>query len=125
MKTLLLALLFTLTPAWAQSPALSNVAKLRQIHVVTDPTFAGGAKCDGTTDDTAAFQAALNTLTGSTNATGNVMIKVPAGTCLVSATLSPANSASAFTIKGDGLDSTVIKWNGAAGIPMFKFINAR
>lgn len=58
-----LALALALLPALAlgQSTAASNAAKLAGWVVVTDPAFAGGAKCDGSTDDTAAIQAAIAT----------------------------------------------------------------
>src|SRR4051812_26500508 len=76
-KLLLAALLAVTAPAFAQSPALSNVAKLRTIISITDPAFAGGAKCDGTTDDTNAIQAAV-TYAGTVK--GKVL--VPYGTCI-------------------------------------------
>jgi hypothetical protein len=69
----LLIALCTLTAA-AQSPGLSNAFKLADIVNVRDPQWAGGAKCDGTTNDSAAFQAAIDSgkhvyVYGSSNTT--------------------------------------------------------
>jgi hypothetical protein len=84
-----------------------------------------GADPTGVADSTTAVQAVLNLMQPSTNYNGNPKIYAPAGTYKVSSTLSPVNSASNFVIEGDGKDSTVLVWNGSAGIPMFKFINPR
>ena len=82
---------------FAQSSALSNAAKLREIAVVTDPGYAGGAKCDGATDDTKAMQAALNS--------GANTVLLPSGTCLTSALTMPSN----IELVGHGPNSSILK----------------
>lgn len=98
-KALLLGLALALAlPAAAQSPALSNVAKLNAIRVATDPAYAGGMKCDGTTDDAAALQAAVT-------ASANAVLQLPKmpSTCRVR---SMVTIASPVTILGGG--STIL-----------------
>jgi hypothetical protein len=66
--------------------------------VVTDPAYAGGAKGDGTTDDTAALTAwvgAINAAAAGVNAV------LPAGQYLISSSL-PAITTPAVTIAGAG-----------------------
>src|SRR4051812_39504150 len=82
---------------FAQSTSLNNVAKLREITVITDPAFLGGAKCDGTTDDTAAIQAAVNS--------GAKEVHAPGGTCFTGTITVPSN----IVIVGTGPNSTVFK----------------
>lgn len=85
LRTILCALALAIcAPAVAQSPALSNVAKLRAVVVVTDPAYAGGAKCDGTTNDAAAFQAAHDALPADG---GEVYVPAFATPCLVNTTV--------------------------------------
>lgn len=62
----------------AQPSVESIAAKLRDLHVVSEARFAGGAKCDGRSDDSAAIQAAHDSLppAGGT-------LQFPAGTCYV------------------------------------------
>ncbi len=88
-----------------------------------------GAKCDGATDDTAAFQAAIAVATGQVPAGGNaaqfaaivgvgpnrngsIRIVVPSGTCMLSATL-VANTLknSGFAMVGDGTSHTELIWS--------------
>lgn len=73
---LALALCVAALPAAPQSTSLSNVAKLNSFKVLSDPAYAGGAKCDGSTNDTAAINAALLAL-----ADGDTIV-VPSGTCM-------------------------------------------
>lgn len=88
-----------------------------------------GAKGDGTTDDTAAIQAAVNTLVaGTTNgsaATGNGRLFLPKGTYKITSTITLPNSASNFMIKGEGPRASMIVWGGSSGVPMIKCVNAR
>lgn len=84
-----------------------------------------GAIGDGVADDTAAFQAALDLMAAGTDTDTNPSIFVPPGDFLVSSTLTPVNSASNFCIVGSGKQASVIRWNGAAGSPVFKFTNPR
>ncbi len=63
------------------SQALSNVFKLKDIINVKDPAF--GAKGDGVTDDTAAIQAAINSIASGPTKGGGVVF-FPPGFYLVS-----------------------------------------
>lgn len=84
----------------AQSAALSNVAKLRNIVTVTDPAHSGGAKCDGTTDDITAINAAVDTLVTA----GGGTLVFPEGTCIVS---TPIKLRSNIVYQGQGWSSIV------------------
>ncbi|MEK6899692.1 MAG: glycosyl hydrolase family 28-related protein [Nanoarchaeota archaeon] len=83
-----------------------------------------GAVPDDNLDDWPALQAALNQLSGNTGK-GNHVIFIPAGTYYISNTLLPPNSASYFTLMGEGKLATQIRWVGSAGVPMIKMLNAR
>ena len=83
-----------------------------------------GATGDGVTDDTAAFQSALNQLVQGTSV-GNHTIYIPKGIYKITSTLLPPNSASYFTMVGDGKMSSQLKWYGSVGIPMLKLVNSR
>jgi hypothetical protein len=61
------------------------------------PVLAQGAKCDGSTDDTTAIQAALTACAGSAN--GGTVI-VPAGNCRISSALT--HNGSGCTLQGQG-----------------------
>jgi hypothetical protein len=72
-----------------------------------------GAKCDGTTNDAPAIQAAIDSLTfGGT-------IQLPRGVCRIASTVTLANKRSVSLIgMGAGHElgwGTVIRWSGAAG----------
>ena len=87
-----------------------------------------GAKCDGTTDDTAAFQAAIAVATGQTpaggtnaefggivgigpNKNGSVRIVVPSGACILSATLTANLLTNAgFAMVGEGTSNSELVW---------------
>ena len=87
-----------------------------------------GAKCDGVTDDTAAFQAAISVATGKLpsgapagqfgnvvgvgpNNNGGSKIVVPAGACILSATLTANMLPNAgFSMVGDGTSNTELVW---------------
>lgn len=90
-----------------------------------------GAKCDGVTDDTAAFQAAIAVATGQVpsggsatqfsgivgvgpNRNGSSRIVVPSGACMLSATLT-ANTLknSGFAMVGEGTSHTELVWTSA------------
>lgn len=104
-------------PAGTGAVATTVQAKLRQNVSVKD----FGAVGNGTTDDTAAIQAALN------SNSGNVSIYFPRGVYKITSTiLIPQNRAT--KMHGDGfnpqettnpLEGTVIKWAGAANGLMF------
>lgn len=106
------------------SQGLRTVFRTRDIVNVKEPQI--GARGDGATSDTAALNAALALMEASTNADANPLIFCPRGVYVLDGDgVSSPNSASNFTIKGEGLDSTIFRWNGAAGKTMFKFTNAR
>ena len=67
-----------------------------------------GAKMDGVTDDTAAFQNALNALPD-----GGVL-NIAAGTALLSAPLTIKNKS--CTLRGAGLFATKLRWTSGSGI---------
>ena len=90
-----------------------------------------GAKCDGSTDDTAAFKAAIAIATGQlptggsaaqfagivgvgVNRNGSVRIVVPSGACMLSSTLT-ANmlTNSGFALVGEGTSHTELVWTSA------------
>ncbi len=90
-----------------------------------------GAKCDGSTDDTAAFKAAIAVATGQlpsggtasqfagtvgigVNRNGSVRIVVPSGACMLSATLSATMlTNSGFAMVGEGTSHTELVWSSA------------
>ncbi len=103
-----LALAFTAPLGLAQPAPLSNAAKPHPFIVVTEPAYSGGAKCDGSTDDYTAIQAAL---TAAGNISGGATVRFPAGRCKVaSAALSKPPGVS---MRGEGMDSTTIACFGA------------
>jgi hypothetical protein len=68
-----------------------------------------GAKGDGVTDDTQAFQNALNQLVRNPS-----VLWVPKGTYVISSTLQ-MTACLQFSIIGEDPRNTVIKWNGTSG----------
>ncbi len=72
-----------------------------------------GMKCDGVTDDTAAFQAAVNASPGRT-------LRLPAGKCLISSSIIFTSNVS-YHVIGQGkaiastLGATTLEWNGPSG----------
>ncbi len=90
-----------------------------------------GAKCDGSTDDTAAFRVAIAVATGQlpaggsasqfagtvgvgVNRNGSVRIVVPSGACMLSATLTATTLAnSGFALVGEGTSHTELVWTSA------------
>jgi len=74
-----------------------------------------GAKGDGVTDDTAAIQKALNALAS----TGGGTLYFPAGTYIISSTLSPS-AITRSQIIGQDPSTTIIKWAGSSGGVMFQ-----
>jgi hypothetical protein len=65
-----------------------------------------GAVGDGVTDDTAALQNAINSLSGRAS---GAALRIPAGIYIISATLNLGNLSDDCTILGDGWNTTVIK----------------
>ncbi len=93
-----------------QDGAGNLLSTLPQIYA---GSAAYGMKCDGATDDTAALQAAVNAAPGKT-------LVLPAGNCLISASIN-FTSNTAYFVQGQGkaiaaaLGATVLKWSGPAG----------
>ncbi|MFH1405755.1 MAG: glycosyl hydrolase family 28-related protein [Nanoarchaeota archaeon] len=83
-----------------------------------------GAVPNDNKDDWAAIQKALDELKQNTGS-GNYVIFMPAGTYQISDTLQPPNSASYYTLMGEGKMATQIRWFGSKGKPMIKLLNAR
>jgi hypothetical protein len=69
-----------------------------------------GAKGDGVTDDTGALQTAFN---AAANGTGNSTLFLPAGTYLITGTLTINNHLN-VSIIGNNPTNTIIKWGGVA-----------
>jgi Pectate lyase superfamily protein len=85
-----------------------------------------GAKGDGIADDTAAIQAVLNMMPGTTSPdTATPTIWVPPGLYRLTTTVQSPNSASYFIMRGASPWTSRFVWDGPAGIPVFKFINPR
>jgi Pectate lyase superfamily protein len=82
-----------------------------------------GAKGDGTTDDTAALQSALDTLRAYANNIG--VLYIPAGTYRITQTLSFIRSADSepedVIIVGEDPSSTTIRWDGATNGVMIAY----
>ena len=93
------------------SQGRSNVYKIRDVVNVKDPAY--GAKIDGSTDDTAAWQAAVNTGSGS------VLIFAPRGTTLITGTVTVSNHR--VNIQGEGAQASIIKFEPAANDICFDF----
>ncbi len=83
-----------------------------------------GAVGDGTNNDTPAIKSALKTLDQGLT-TGNFVIFLPAGIYRIEETLAPPNSASNWTLMGEGKLSSVLRWDGPKGIPVIKLTNAQ
>lgn len=79
-----------------------------------------GAKGDGTTDDTDAFQAALSSLSDGSKT--SPVLFVPAGTYLIKRTIS-VRAARAISVIGEHPARVVLKWAGPHGGTLFH-INA-
>jgi hypothetical protein len=101
--------------------------KLREFISVKD----FGAACDDATDDTAAIQAAINSV-GDTSVTSRSgpLILIP-GPCRITGTLTIQRKAirlvgNEWGNRSDAATGTrrsYLRWDGAAGIPMVKFID--
>jgi len=84
-----------------------------------------GAKGDGTTDDTPAFNAALTANPawgGTSNKTslGRATIRVPRGLYLINGTITTGNNAAGVVFKGDGVRTTMLMTTADSG-SMFRF----
>tara|TARA_R110000868_G_scaffold358378_1_gene620099 strand:- start:300 stop:1694 length:1395 start_codon:yes stop_codon:yes gene_type:complete len=73
-----------------------------------------GAIGDGTTDDTAAIQAAITFL-----GAGGGVVYFPVGTYRISTTVSTPSSSNGIVLLGSGLRTTFLKWTGGASTMIF------
>jgi len=118
------------TPAAATTPISSASPTAATTTISNAPVFTGpltgwasvtsfGAKGDGTTDDTAAIQNALNQLGQSGKPS---VLYLPAGTYKISSTL---NLTGAINVKIVGADPSTTKllWSGASGGTMLNLQN--
>ncbi len=95
---------------------VATVKSLLTVEIsVTDPAF--GAKCDGTTDDTTAIQAAINSLP----VTGGIVLFPPA-TCRISNTIlvgdgttSAISTRRGIYLIGRGIPNSPDFWGGGSG----------
>lgn len=112
------------TPALsASNPIVVGDNDSRFPHVINVKGYPYYAKGDGTTDDTAALQAALNVI--GTTSTGGVKIVLPQGSYKTTAPLTVLNQAG-FLLEGAGKYATKISPTSALGSnPVFKFSNCR
>ena len=98
----------TFLPAGTGAVSTSVQAKLREMVSVKD----FGAVGNGTTDDTAAIQAAINACSSSTAANCRTLY-IPGGEYKVSASLSIPNTI--IRIVGDGPEASRINYSGVTG----------
>jgi hypothetical protein len=96
-------------PGFTESAATFDGPFASWVNVKT----AFGAKGDGVTDDTAAFQAALNSI-----AKTHYVLWIPSGNYLISSPLT-ITGVSNVTILGEDPRTTTILWGGAQGATMF------
>jgi hypothetical protein len=82
-------------------------------RVVINPVFATGMKCDGSTDDSAALQAVVNSAANS--GLGNATIIMPPGTCIINPAAQVSINSSLW-LQGAGRFGTTLKrMNSSAG----------
>lgn len=86
------------------------------VYNVQNTAYGGGAKGDGTTDDTTAIQDAVNACIS--NGSGIVYFPATTGGYKVSSTLTAAMSAGNLAVKfvGDGPEASFIKWHGTGDV---------
>lgn len=72
------------------------------------PVSSFGAKCDGSTDDTTALQAAINGAVG-----GQFAVGLPSGTCIFKSTIT-SNPGNNWGIIGTGSGSSALKYMGGS-----------
>lgn len=112
----------------AISIAVSTSVKAQEVFSGPFPSWANlkqrfGAKGDGKTDDTKAFQKALDDLTvllmkHNTGSNAFTTIYLPAGTYCISSTLSLRGKVG-ISLIGESPEKTIIKWIGKANDTMF------
>lgn len=76
-----------------------------------------GAKCDGTTDDTASAQAAITDVSTNPKYAHGVRIYIPYGVCLISSPLSFSTlDGRSISIRGSGITSSTLRFSGTDGL---------
>ena len=98
----------------ALESAIRSTGILQQNSTSIANVLSFGASGDGTSDDTAAFAAALAFLLGQSASARGGVLYIPAGAYRITSTLVVPTS-SAFTIQGDGWVSKVV-WDTASNL---------
>ncbi len=123
LKQILIILFFTILYSVSQAQSvtiapMSCTERSDWINVKTDSSLTTHAVGDGTTDDTAAIQEALDLASASSS---RMTVYFPAGTYKISSTLSWTTGS--YGISGRGLigcgSNTTLEWHGATGGTMF------
>lgn len=99
------------------------VSASRVTTTVAASTSVTGAIVLYGSDNAAAINAALTTLESGFRAR-NVGVRLPQGIGLMSATLSPPNTASGYRFRGAGIGASALYWVGSGTGPMIKLVNA-
>jgi hypothetical protein len=99
-----------------QAPIQSDGANSDKPHVIINPVFATGMKCDGVTDDSTALQNAVNS--AALPGLGNAAVIMPSGTCIVNPAAGITINSSVW-LQGAGRFGTTLKRkNSSAGSPL-------
>ena len=96
------------------APDLRADSEIRA-RVIINPVFATGMKCDGSTDDSAALQAALTS--AASPVLGNATVIMPPGTCIINPAVVSINAS--IWLQGAGRFGTTLKRrNSSSGSPI-------
>src|ERR1700736_3136697 len=100
-------------PTFRRTPPGVRTEPEIRTRVIINPVFATGMKCDGSTDDSAALQAVLNSAAQS--GLGNATIIMPPGTCIINPAAQVSINSSLW-LQGAGRFGTTLKrMNSSAG----------
>ena len=120
-------ILFCLGSAYGQAPRRAprtapNFGTDPEIRtrVVVNPVFATGMKCDGSTDDSAALQAAL--ASAANPVLGNATVIMPPGTCIINPAVVSIDAA--IWLQGAGKFGTILKRKNSSGGSPILLINS-
>jgi hypothetical protein len=98
-----------------RTPEVVDTCSIRRTCII-NPVFATGMKCDGTTDDSAALQAALNSAVNA--GLGNATIIMPPGTCIIDPAAGVSINSGVW-LQGAGKYGTTLKRkNSSSGSPI-------